>query len=51
MILIIALVSLTDIVMILFILTTRGKDDLDFILIEGLILLSHDLDYRIGEFD
>ena len=45
MILIIALVSLIDIVMTLFILTTRGKDDLDFMLIEGVTLLSHDLDY------
>jgi len=41
---IIALVSLTDIVMTLLILTTRYRCDLDSTLIEDITLLSYDLD-------
>ena len=41
---IITLVSLTDIVMTLLILTTRYGGDLDSMLIEDVTLLSYDLD-------
>jgi len=41
---IIALVSLTDIVMTLLILTTRYRGDLDSMLIEEITLLSYDFD-------
>ena len=40
----IALVSLTDIVMTLLILTTRYRGDLDSMVIEDITLLSYDLD-------
>jgi len=41
---IIALVSLIDILMILLILTTRCRGDLDSLLIEDVTLLSYDFD-------
>ena len=37
-----ALMSLTDVLMILLILTTRCRDDLDFMLIEDVTLLNYD---------
>jgi len=41
-----ALMSLTDVLMILFILTIGCRDDLDFILIEDVTLFSYDLDWN-----
>ena len=41
---ILALMSLTDILMILLILTTRCRGDLDSMLIEDVTLLSYDFD-------
>jgi len=42
---ILVLMSLIDVLMIVLILITRCKDDLDFILIEDVILFSYDLDF------
>ena len=42
---ILALMSLTNVLMILLILTIRGRDDLDFILIKGVTFLSYELDW------
>jgi len=41
---ILALLSLTDVLMTLLILTTRCRGDLDSVLIEDVTLLSYDLD-------
>ena len=40
-----ALMSLTDVLMTLLILTTRCRCDLDFVLIEDVTLLNFDLDW------
>jgi len=42
---ILALMSLTDVLITLLILTTRCKNDQDFILIEDITLFTYDLNY------